>query len=143
MPSPEQDREPRARQAIRSRDVTDGEIYEDLEYQRPDQPGIVEIVELDNANSDHIMGEGDINDPDYEPDDTSSRSRGNAIRKRKPAKEKEKRTRSKSRGRRTRSQTVQEKEILANWNWPAYYTIEADLWSLDNFRQRLGLLRCF
>ncbi|CAB3254594.1 unnamed protein product [Arctia plantaginis] len=112
LPSPEQDREPRARQAIGSRDVTDGDIYEDLEYQRSDLPGIVEIVELNNDNSDHVMGEGDVNDPDYEPDDTSARSRGNIIRKRKTAKDKEKRPRSKSRGRRTRSQAAQDKEIL-------------------------------
>lgn len=68
-------------------------------------PGIVEIVELDNAENDDIYGgEGDAGDPDYSP--SSARSRGNVIRKRKLVKEK--RPRSKSRGRRTRSQTVQE-----------------------------------
>lgn len=111
MPSPEQDREARARQAIRARDVTDGyhDTYEDLEYQRSDLPGIVEIVELDREEpQDYIMGDGDPHDPDYEPDDTSARSRGNVVRKRKVAKEK--RPRSKSRGRRTRSQAAIDKE---------------------------------
>lgn len=72
-------------------------------------------MELDNdLPEDRVMGDGDANDPDYEPDDTSARSRGNVVRKRKVAKEKEKRPRSKSRGRRTRSQTAQEKEIMVD-----------------------------
>lgn len=112
LPSPERDRDGRARRAIEARDVTDGyqDTYEDLEYQRAENtmPGIVEIVELDNDNNqDYQLGDGDAHDPDYEPDH-SARSRGNVVRKRKPAKEK--RTRSKSRGRRTRSQAAMEKE---------------------------------
>lgn len=108
LPSPEQDA--RSRQAITSRDVTDyQETYEDLEYQRSGEnnlPGIVEIVELDADTNDEIIGgEGDANDPDYEPG--SARSRGNVVRKRKVVKEK--RPRSKSRGRKTRSQTSVDK----------------------------------
>lgn len=130
LPSPEQDNEGRARQAIRSRDVTDGypDTYEDLEYQRSHDtslPGIVEIVELDNddMNQDFMMGDGDSNDPDYDPGESAARSRGNVIRKRKGAvKEKEKRPRSKSRGRRTRSQAAAEKEaqdlmpLMVDWH---------------------------
>lgn len=114
LPSPEQGREAPARQAIRARDVTDGyhDTYEDLEYQRTELPGIVEIVELDRGDErqDYMLGDGDPHDPDYEPEDTSARSRGNVIRKRKVAKEKEKQPRSKSRGRRTRSQAAVDKE---------------------------------
>lgn len=113
LPSPEQDKEARSRQAIKGRDVPDGgyqDTYEDLEYQRSDLPGIVEIVELDRDDEpqDYRVGAGDDHDPDYEPEDTSARSRGNVVRKRKVAKEK--RPRSKSRGRRTRSQTAVDKE---------------------------------
>lgn len=113
LPSPEQDKEARGRQAIKGRDVPDGgyqDTYEDLEYQRSDLPGIVEIVELDRDDEpqDYRVGAGDDHDPDYEPEDTSARSRGNVVRKRKVAKEK--RPRSKSRGRRTRSQTAVYKE---------------------------------
>ncbi|KAJ0183194.1 hypothetical protein K1T71_001170 [Dendrolimus kikuchii] len=117
LPSPEQ-LDVRARQAIRSRDVTDGyhDTYEDLEYQRNEDnlPGIVEIVELDGErHEDPQIGEGDANDPDYEPDYTSARSRGNVVRKKKVVKEKQ--PRSRSRGRKTRSQAAIEKgnnEIL-------------------------------
>lgn len=99
----------RARQAITSRDVTDGyhDTYNDLDFQRNEDnlPGIVEIVELDEErHDDPQIGEGDSNDPDY----TSARSRGNVIRKRKVVKEKK--PRSRSRGRRTRSQTAIEKD---------------------------------
>lgn len=120
LPSAEQDKD--ARRAIRDCDVTDGyrEAYEDLEYQRSDQhlPGIVEIVELDRPqnNEDYLLGDGDANDPDYDPGElnSSARSRGNVVRKRKGDKEKEKRPRSKSRGRRTRSQAAKEKEIMVD-----------------------------
>ncbi|CAH0752816.1 unnamed protein product [Diatraea saccharalis] len=107
LPSPEQER---SRKAIVSSDFTDGyqHTYEDLEYQRTDNalPGIVEIVELEDPIQE-IQGDGDANDPDYEP--SSARSRGNVVRKRKVAKEK--RPRSKSRGRRTRSQAAAERDI--------------------------------
>lgn len=111
LPSPEQDKE-RTR-ALRDRDVTDyPEPYENFNFNRSGNnnlPGIVEIVELDNAENDEQFygGEGDSGDPDYDPG--SARSRGNVIRKRKVVKEK--RPRSKSRGRRTRSQTAQENEV--------------------------------
>lgn len=115
MPSPGQDNA-RVRRAIEARDVTDGfpqYSYEDLEYQHSEenfQPGIVEIVELDSVdnNQECPTGDGDANDPDYEPEYTSARSRGNVVRKRKVAKEK--RSRSTSKGRRTRSQAAIEKE---------------------------------
>lgn len=115
LPSPEQDRD--ARKAITGRDVPDGyhgyqDTYEDLEFQRSEDnlPGVVEIVELDNDGPvpDLLCGDGDANDPDYEP--SSARSRGNVVRKRKVAKEK--RPRSKSRGRRTRSQAAMENNEL-------------------------------
>lgn len=116
LPIPEQDNGGRARKAIQGRDVTDGyqDTFEDLEYQRTDDtnlPGIVEIVELDNSdvNQDFLIGDGDANDPDYEPGQGAARSRGNVVRKRKVT-GKEKRPRSKSRGRRTRSQAAAEKD---------------------------------
>lgn len=85
--------------------------YEDLEYQRDmnnlNVQGNVEIVELDDEDQ-PLLGDGDRSDPDYEPESTSARSRGDVVRKRKVVKEK--RTRSKSRGRKTRSQSVLEKQ---------------------------------
>uniref|UniRef100_A0A1E1WR87 Receptor expression-enhancing protein n=1 Tax=Pectinophora gossypiella TaxID=13191 RepID=A0A1E1WR87_PECGO len=114
LPSPEQGKDGRARPAIRGRDVTDyPESYEDLEYQRSadhNLPGIVEIVELDSQSDDVMCGDGDANDPEYEP--SSARSRGNVVRKRKVAKEK--RPRSRSRGRRTRSQAAAENQLLVD-----------------------------
>lgn len=113
LPSPEQDNSGRTK-AITGRDVTDAyqEPYEDFEYQRSEGrnlPGIVEIVEVDDDEVHNILsGEGDSNDPDYEPG--AARSRGNVVRKRKTAKEKDKRPRSRSRGRRTRSQAAIDKE---------------------------------
>lgn len=121
LPSPEQSNEGRDRKAIRARDVPDGyqDAYEDLEYQRSDDanlPGIVEIVELDSddPNRDFLVGDGDSNDPDYEPGASAARARGNVIRKRKVVKEK--RPRSKSRGRRTRSQAAAETELAVDWS---------------------------
>lgn len=67
-------------------------------------------LDRDDDRGDYALGQPDPHDPDYEPDDTSARSRGNVVRKRKVAKEKEKRPRSKSRGRRTRSQAAKDKE---------------------------------
>ncbi|XP_045485612.1 receptor expression-enhancing protein 1 isoform X2 [Pieris rapae] len=89
-----------------SQDAIDGYSYENMEYQRGDDnlPGVVEIVEL---NDNEIE---ELNDPDYEADDSAARSRGNVVRKRKPTKEKEKKARSRSRGRRTRSQAAVEKQ---------------------------------
>ncbi|CAH2084890.1 unnamed protein product [Euphydryas editha] len=107
LPSPEQGKE--VRRAIQDRDVTDGyHDYEEMEFQRSDNmSGIVEIVELDQDNDENLpIGDGDANDPDYEPELSSARSRGNVVRKRKTTKDKEKRPRSSSRGRRTRSQAA-------------------------------------
>lgn len=91
---------------MRARDVTDAPSYEDMEYQRFERenlPGIIEIVELENERTPLI---DDLNDPDYEPEESSARSRGDVVvRKRKVAKEKQERPRSKSRGRKTRSQS--------------------------------------
>lgn len=98
------------RRQIEGVDATDGFSYEDFEYQGSDQnlPGTVEIVELDNDDV-PLLGDGDYsNDPDYEPEFTSARSRGNVARNRKVPKEK--RSRSKSRGRKTRSQSAAEKQ---------------------------------
>lgn len=111
LPSPDG-----TKRAITDRDVTDGynvpdsyNDYEDMEFQRENTPGVVEIVELDNEN----VGDGD-NDPDYEP--TSARSRGNVVRKRKNGNVKEKKPRSRSRGRRTRSQAAMDnKEVMVDW----------------------------
>lgn len=94
--------------AILARDVTDGPRSEEMEFQRFEQdhlPGIIEIVELENEH-DPLLGDGDSNDPDYEPEESAARSRGNVVRKRKAAKEK--RPRSKSSGRKTRSQAKTE-----------------------------------
>ncbi|CAG9562446.1 unnamed protein product [Danaus chrysippus] len=89
LPGPEMAR-------IQGRDVIDYPAHEDMELQRSDMPGIVEIVELDQN------GDGDCNnDPDNET--SSARSRGNVLRKRKNV---EKKPRSRSRGRRTRSQAA-------------------------------------
>ncbi|KOB74946.1 Receptor expression-enhancing protein 2 [Operophtera brumata] len=93
---------------ILPRDVTDGPRSEEMEYQQFEQdhlPGIIEIVELDSEN-DPLLGHGDSIDPDYEPEPSSARARGNVARKKKAAKEK--RPRSNSRGRRTRSQNKPE-----------------------------------
>lgn len=113
------------------------DTYDDLEYQRSELPGIVEIVELDrDSPQDYGPGDGDPHDPDYEPD-SAARARGNLVRKRKPAKDK--RPRSRSRGRRTRSQAAVDKEnneVKVDW---IINTNQAQLWCLDNFRQRLGL----
>lgn len=118
LPSPEQGKE--VRRAIQDRDVTDGyHDYEEMEFQRSDNMSeIVEIVELDHDhdhNNDNLpIGDGDANDPDFVPEISSARSRGNVARKRKTTKEKEKRPRSNSRGRRTRSQAaLQTKKEIA------------------------------
>lgn len=71
------------------------------QFQQDNLPGILEIVELENEHEPLLE---DSNDPDYEPEDTSARARGDVVRKRKVAKE---RARSKSRGRKTRSQSKQ------------------------------------
>lgn len=94
---------------IHGRDVIDYATHEDMELQRSDMPGIVEIVELDQNDGN---GDGDCNDPDYEP--SSARSRGNVLRKRKNV---EKKPRSRSRGRRTRSQAaMDDKPVEVDWS---------------------------
>lgn len=98
-------------------------------------------MELDRDDpQDYPLGDGephDPHDPDYEPGDSAARARGNVVRKRKMPKDK--RPRSRSRGRRTRSQAAVDKEnneVKVDW---IINTNEAQLWCLDNFRQRLGL----
>lgn len=114
LPIPEKD----GRRAILPHDEIDG-------YPRvKNMPEIEEIIEVDadyhnDYNTDYhndynhdLMAEGDREDPDFEPEYTSARSRGNVIRKRKGVGEK--RNRSGSRGRKTRSQAAKDNERLLN-----------------------------
>ncbi|XP_048485612.1 receptor expression-enhancing protein 1 isoform X4 [Plutella xylostella] len=103
---PTAERENLVRRAIEGNDVTDyPQHYENFQYQAT-EPRITELIDVDDDDN---MAIGDPHDPDYEPHETSARSRGNVVRKRERV-VKEKKPRSRSRGRRTRSQAAKEVE---------------------------------